>query len=365
MGSGGSTLSTSTTLSYLGRQQAGRQSRSHVLRREGGDGSDESKARQRFLRVMNIVRHEANTVEAMNVKDYERRKRMISSEISFEIKRDHEDALAARRAKLAESGLLDDEDTDGEKDEDEDAADIRAMFYGMIGYELSSDDEQCEEEVHDLFDPVFSTDDSEVACDTMFPDNCKDAVNELNNVETTSRTSQCGDSVASNDDNDCVGESYSIYGHNGNSDSSDSSSCEDDIRHTETVSSTYSTSPNTSHDNYESCHQSSLELFKESVNQKKKQHVLHSIMRQKSLEEQQERSRRRLKRRKKKPHFIDSLNECDLETDEDFEGRKKVVKEFSAYEQLRRGSEHARENRQRESLNRRLDERKRQLQKLK
>jgi hypothetical protein len=330
---------------------------------------------------MNIVRHEANTVEAMNVKDYERRKRMISSEISFEIKRDHEDALAARRAKLAESGLLDDEDTDGEKYEDEDAADIRAMFYGMIGYELSSDDEQCEEEVHDLFDPVFSTDDSEVACDTMFPDNCKDAVNELNNVETTSRTSQCGDSVASNDeggldleellrnenydDNDCVGESYSIYGHNGNSDSSDSSSCEDDIRHTETVSSTYSTSPNTSHDNYESCHQSSLELFKESVNQKKKQHVLHSIMRQKSLEEQQERSRRRLKRRKKKPHFIDSLNECDLETDEDFEGRKKVVKEFSAYEQLRRGSEHARENRQRESLNRRLDERKRQLQKLK
>jgi hypothetical protein len=116
-------------------------------------------------------------------------------------------------------------------------------------------------------------------------------------------------------------------------------------------------------------YKNSLELNNlEYVQQKKKQFVLHSIMRQESLEERQTRARHKFEKRKQKT-TLDAPPLCAnafffLDNDEDFEGRKKIVKEFRAYEQLRRSSEHARENRQRESLNRRLDERKRQLQKL-
>jgi hypothetical protein len=407
MGSGGSTLSTSTTLSYLGRQQAGRQSRSHVLRREGGDGSDESKARQRFLRVMNIVRHEANTVEAMNVKDYERRKRMISSEISFEIKRDHEDALAARRAKLAELGLLSEADEEEDADNTGDDGDVRDMFYGMIGYELSSsDDEQCEE-VHDMYAPnISSSDENEVtSCERFFSDTCELVKSKLN-CEETSRTSECSDGDESYDmpgteldevscrggrgdenwndnntgDNNNSSVANDITAKENCSKSSDGKmvtfdSCEkkENLRHADTVSTACSLSPITSNDDNDgfsmlaTFYKNSLELNNlEYVQQKKKQFVLHSIMRQESLEERQTRARHKFEKRKQKT-TLDAPPLCAnafLDNDEDFEGRKKVVKEFRAYEQLRRSSEHARENRQRESLNRRLDERKRQLQKL-
>jgi hypothetical protein len=59
----------------------------------------------------------------------------------------------------------------------------------------------------------------------------------------------------------------------------------------------------------------------------------------------------------------DSSDDLDipLEEEDAFEARKNVVKEFKAYDRLRRSSEQHREGKQRESLIRRLEERKRRL----
>lgn len=144
---------------------------------------------------------------------------------------------------------------------------------------------------------------------------------------------------------------------------------------------------------------SSEEFNKERAKQKKKQHELHSIMRQESLAERKARARRKLARRKKQHAQLRKIinatasSECDseefdereklalrlaremlesgrdssddvdipLEEEDAFEARKNVVKEFKAYDRLRRSSEQHREGKQRESLIRRLEERKRRL----
>jgi hypothetical protein len=88
--------------------------------------------RERFRRVLTIVRNETKALDAFNATAFSKRKRQLATMVATSVQNDHERAQASRQ------------------ELDEDLAEGRDMLFGIIGYELSSSEGEEEEEVFDI-----------------------------------------------------------------------------------------------------------------------------------------------------------------------------------------------------------------------
>mmetsp|Transcript_23220 Transcript_23220/g.39327 ORF Transcript_23220/g.39327 Transcript_23220/m.39327 type:complete len:406 (-) Transcript_23220:399-1616(-) len=358
-----------TTLPYLNNRN---------LHNQRGENSAETSAaaRDRFKRVMHMVRKEAMALDALNAGDLERRKRLVQERMTESMKLERDEAAALRRNLLAEAGL----NNDYEEGENE-LISTRRMLMQMLGdYDLSSSEDEAEEEEHDINHPLPSSDASDAL---ITPTSAAGTDVELwalkdLKVEVSSRTSE----VSSD------GSSYHIDGieldvvvppkeDNSDGESVASDLTSDDNTKDEGLSEEVRGSELTSESDKKcqyvpySPRRSSLVENSIRSQEKQKQHALHNIMRQESLQERRARANRRLQRRKQKEKQRKMKMEAMVVGDEDddvvddeaaFQAHKKVKKEYKAYDHMRRSSAASSESRQRESLVRRLEKRRLQLQ---
>jgi len=289
-------------------------------------------SRDRFKRVLEIVRKEATTLEAFNsMATLARRKRQMSNDLTVMVQQEQEE-LRRRQHKEDYGGISRDEDDEGYRSEDEMLA-ARDMFHHMLGYELSSSSESEDE----------------------------DEYGEEGQHSGRSNTSSYRFQFSGSEDND------------DNDDEGDEGDVEIEMKDEEAVSHNKgdeirSTSTTVTEERDKSIpRRGTRELNKDKAKQKKQQHELHSIMRQESLAERKARAARKLKRRKRQlqrqlQRRQESGASANGDDEETFEARKNMVKEYKAYNHMRRGSQEARETRQRESLMRRLQQRREELQ---
>ena len=378
--------------------------------------------RERFHKILGLVRKESKTLNSFNAKAFGMRKRELATMVSLSVQQERKEAEERLQRELTEqaTGHALAEDLD----------DGRNMLFSMIGYELSSDEEDLEEEEeeHDIHRPrttdsmlsecvivkkdstSLSVSSSNVSspnvsrCNSKTTDEGPDEMprnrfdynvfEEHDNDQPTHRISSGSQSSRSGNnsrdfDEEENGlhfldfeeemaqepdfeheEEENICNNDGSDEENDASDISDDEVNLKDNDSRPSVSTTGLDDQLTYTPRRSSLLHNQILAKKKtKEHKLHAIMRQESLQERQARARLQLEKRRKlaeaqRQNYIIATEDIGWQSIVDegtFDAKKNVKKEYKAYDRLRKESVAARQAKQRDTLTRRLEQRRQEL----